>query len=280
MPNTPRRSVLVTGAAGRIGSHFATHSAARYDLRLMVRSDDEVADDLRQAGTLHEADLADLDRLAELMQGVDTVVHLAASPGPSTPWDDLLPNNIVGTYHAMVAAKRAGCRRLVYASSIHAVSGYDARRQVHTDDMPNPGDLYGVTKCFGEAMGRYMAEQEGLSVIAIRIGAFQPHEKVDDPDELSNLDAWVSQRDLTQLIQRCVDDTTQTFAIAHGLSDNRFNRMDITDTKARFNYAPDDDVTDTNAALAPLKLDQQMRDHDLSDPGQKSGIREQLNQPN
>jgi len=79
---------------------------------------------------------------------------------------------------------------------------------------------------------------------------------------------------------RCVDDTSQRFAIAHGLSDNRFNRMDITDTEARFGYAPDDDVTDTNSALASLNLDDQLRDHDLSDPGQKSGIREELNSSN
>jgi len=277
-PPRPRPAVLVTGAAGRIGSHFATHSADRYDLRLMVQRESEATDALRDAGTIHEADLANLDRIAELCDGVDTVVPLAASPGPSPPRAELLPNNIVGTYHAMVAARRAGCRRVVFASSIHAVSGYDPRRQVHTDDTPNPGDLYGVTKCFGEALGRYMAEQEGLSVIAIRIGAFQPREKIDDSDEIAMIDAWVSQRDLTQLIQRCIDDNDHPFAIVHGLSDNRFNRMDITDTKARFGYAPDDDFTDANAALAPLELDDRVPDHDLSDPGQQSGIREELGQ--
>src|SRR5207237_718422 len=106
--------------------------------------------------------------------GIDTVLHLAASASPSSTWDVVLNANIVGTYHAFVAAKVARCRRVIYASSIHAVSGYPADVQVHTTDPVNPGDLYGVSKCFGEAMARYMAEQEGLSAIALRIGGFQP----------------------------------------------------------------------------------------------------------
>src|SRR3712207_7646535 len=81
-------------------------------------------------------------------------------------------------YHTFVAAKAAGCRRVIYASSIHAVSGYPSDVQVKTSEPVNPGDLYGVTKCFGEALGRYMAEKEGLSVIALRIGAFQAPEAV------------------------------------------------------------------------------------------------------
>ena len=104
--------------------------------------------------------------------------------------------NITGTYNTYVAAKAAGCRRVIYASSIHAVSGYPADVQVKTIEPVNPGDLYGVSKCFGEAMGRYMAEQEGLSVIALRIGAFQPHESVSKESGIGMLDAWVSQRDL------------------------------------------------------------------------------------
>jgi hypothetical protein len=121
-----------------------------------------------------------------------------------------------------------------------------------------------------------MAEQEGLSVIAIRIGAFQPRENVDGPDELAMMDAWVSQRDLTQLLQRAIDDTDHRFAIVHGLSDNRFNRMDITDTKARLGYAPQDDFTQHNQAIAPLDLDDTINEHDLSDPHQASGLRNQL----
>jgi hypothetical protein len=222
-----------------------------------------------------EGDLGDLEGLKALCAGVDTVVHLAADPSPSATWESLLPNNIVGTYHMLVAAKAAGCRRVIFASSIHAVSGYPSDVQVKTSEPVNPGDLYGVTKCFGEALGRYMAEQEDLSVIAIRIGAFQPLSKAEEPTSVSMLDAFVSQRDLNQLIQRCTDAENIQFAIFHGLSDNRFKRLDISDARQLVGYAPEDDLTDLNPRLKELQLSETVSAHNLSDAGQESGLREE-----
>ena len=168
--------MLVTGAAGNIGAYFAEHAPDRYELRLMVHTMNEDAEALKQYGEVVTGELDDLDKLKQLCEGIDTVVHMAGDPSPSAVWEDLLEANIVGTYNMCIAAKAAGCRRVIYASSIHAVSGYPSDVQVKTSEPVNPGDLYGVTKCFGEAMGRYMAEKEGLSVIALRIGAFQPPE--------------------------------------------------------------------------------------------------------
>jgi NAD(P)-dependent dehydrogenase (short-subunit alcohol dehydrogenase family) len=275
-----KRRVLVTGGAGNIGSYFATHSADRYDLVLGVHPDElddaKANSDLAAAGRIEPMQLGDLDRLKALCEGVDTVVHLAANPSPATAWSSALQDNIVGTYHVMVAAKAAGCRRVVYASSIHAISGHDEKMQVHEDDPVNPGDLYGVTKCFGEAMGRYMATQQDLSVIAIRIGAFQPLESAQDPDRLAMLDAFVSQRDLCQLIQRCVDDTAVRFAIVHGLSNNRFTRMDIRHTQQLLGYQPQDDFVQENPVLADTGLADSVSGHDEEDSGQPSGLREEL----
>src|SRR3954470_23555181 len=177
--STERRRVLVTGAAGNIGKYFAEHSHDKYDLRIMVHTLDERADALRPFGELVAGELSDLEKLKELCHGIDTVVHLAGDPDPGAAWASLLEGNIVGTYNVFVAAKAAGCRRVIYASSMHAVSGYPADVQVKTSEPVNPGDLYGVTKCFGEALGRYMAEQEGVSAICLRIGAFQPHESAE-----------------------------------------------------------------------------------------------------
>jgi UDP-glucose 4-epimerase len=275
-PTGERRRVLVTGAAGNIGAYFAEHAGGRYSLRLMVRPGDEDAATLRQYGEVVEAELDNLERLKELCAGVDTVLHLAADPSPSATWSSLLDANIVGTYNMMVAAKAAGCRRLIYASSIHAVSGYPADVQVHTNDPVNPGDLYGVTKCFGEALGRYMAEQEGLSVIALRIGAFQPLEAAREAESISMMDAYVSRRDLQQLIERCVDDERLQFAIFNGLSDNRFKRLDLSDARMLLGYTPQDDLTDENPRLKELKLGEQVGAHNLGDEGQESGIREEV----
>jgi nucleoside-diphosphate-sugar epimerase len=280
-PSNVRRKVLVTGAAGNIGSYFAEHSHRRYELRLMIRPGDEaekkeVVDKLRGWGEVVTAELDQLERLKELCRGVDTVVHLAANPSANTTWDSACRDNITGTYHVFVAAKAAGCRRVVYASSIHAVSGYPADVQVKTSEPVNPGDLYGVTKCFGEALARYMAEQEGVSAICLRIGAFQPHESAESEKGIEMLDAWVSRRDLHQLIGKSIDNETLKFAVLHGLSDNRFKRLDISDARELLGYAPQDDLTEVNPKLKGLNLRENVHAHNLKDEGQKSGLREEL----
>jgi dTDP-4-dehydrorhamnose reductase len=270
-----KRAVLVTGAAGRIGSYFAEHARDKYALRLMVRPTDEGVDKIRPFGEVVEGDIGDLDGLKRLCEGIDTIVHLAADPSPSAAWDDLLANNIVGTYHVFAAAKSAGVRRVVYASSIHAVSGYPADVQVKTSEPVNPGDLYGVSKCFGEALARYMAEQEGVSAVAIRIGAFQPLEAARKESSVSMLDAFVSHRDLHQLLEKCIDAEKIRFAILHGLSDNRFKRLDISDARELVGYAPQDDLIEENPKLRDLRLGEKVMAHNLGD-GQKSGLREDI----
>lgn len=270
------RRVLVTGAAGRIGSYFAEQNHARYELRLMVQHDAD-GEKVKQYGEVVTADLSDLERLKTICAGIDTVVHMAGDPDPSATWHDLLDANIIGTYNLFVAAKAAGCRRVIHASSIHAVSGYPPDAQVKTSEPVNPGDLYGVSKCFGEALGRYMANKEGLSVIALRIGAFQPIEAARDASSLSMLDAFVSHRDLNQLIVRCVEVENLQFAILHGLSDNRFKRMDISDARELVGYAPQDDLTAENPALKELHLRETVQSHSGRDEGaEKSGLREEI----
>jgi nucleoside-diphosphate-sugar epimerase len=103
--------------------------------------------------------------------GVDTVLHLAGQPSPLATWEAVLPSNIVSTYHAFRLAVAAGCRRLLFASSVHTVAGYPPDHAVDPDDPVAPDSLYGVSKCFGEALGRFAADRQGLSVIVLRLGA-------------------------------------------------------------------------------------------------------------
>src|SRR5688500_6702386 len=135
-----RRKVLVTGAAGNIGSYFAGHSHGRYDLRLMVRDADDKSDidAIKKFGEVVVGDIGDLERMKELCRGIDTVLHLAADPSPNATWETVSKVNMTGTYHTFVAAKSAGCRRVIYASSIHAVSGYAKDVQVKTSEPVNP----------------------------------------------------------------------------------------------------------------------------------------------
>lgn len=274
-PGRSSSSVLVTGAAGRIGTELSKALCEDFRLRMMLRPGGSDAPELHKCGEVVEVALDDLDGLKKACEGIDVVVHLAGDPSPSAAWSSLLDSNIVGTYNVLVAAKSAGCDKVILASSIHAVSGYPKDVQVKTTDPVNPGDLYGVSKCFLEALGRYFSTQEGLPVIALRIAAFQPLDAARDPDGLAMMDAFVSWRDLIALMRLCIEDRRLQFAIFHGLSDNRFKRLDISDARELLGFSPQDDLTEENATLAALNLDTVVAAHSQQD-GQKSGIREDV----
>jgi uronate dehydrogenase len=105
---------------------------------------------------LAPADLSDLAAVEAAMKGVDCVVHLGAVPGEDT-WDKILPNNVVGTWNVFEAARRQGVKRVVYASSHHAVGFYRRARVIDQNVVPRPDGIYGVSKVFGEAVGRLFA---------------------------------------------------------------------------------------------------------------------------
>ncbi len=157
------------------------------------------------------------------------------------------------------------------------MSGYPPDVQVKTDDPVNPGDLYGVTKCFDEALGHYVAEQEGLSVISIRIGAAQPQESLRLAENARLMDAFLSDGDLHQLLKRCIETPEVRYAVVHGLRDNRFKRLDLSDTRALTGYEPVGDAAALNELVPPELLDPP--EHDAGSPEQRSGLRKDLPRP-
>ncbi len=236
------RTVLVTGAAGRIGSCFAELSHDRYKLRLMVRGDEAEIDAIRPFGDVVECDLADQQGLKDACAGIDTVIHLAADHRVHAPWEELLPNNIVGTYNLFAAAKEQGCRRVVYASSVNAMNSAPRGIQIRPDDPVSPGNLYGVSKTFGESLCRLYATREELSSFALRIGAFQTLHSIRHHHHRIPFSIFVSPRDLNQLLNLCVDDLLVQFGIFHALSANQYNHFDISETCEVLGYRPVDDA--------------------------------------
>jgi uronate dehydrogenase len=232
-------NILLTGAAGRIGRAFREHAGERYRLRLADRDIDRLGD-----ARGHEAlalDAADPAACQAACAGMDMVIHLAADPSPAADfYSSLLDNNVKATYNIFRAAKDQACRRVIYASSIRALEGYPQGAPLAPDLPVRPIDMYGASKCFGEATAHAFAVSEGLSSIVIRIGTFDPQwrERNSNPAGLSRI---ISKRDMIQLLIRCVETPNIPFAIVHGLSDNRIKRLDITSTMALLGYAPQDD---------------------------------------
>src|SRR5262245_52591327 len=135
-----KRKVLITGAAGRIGSFITAQWVDRYDLILTdVRAPKETF-----GFPFNQLNLSDFDGVRPLLNGVDTVVHLGADPSMDAPWDSLLPNNLISTYNVFESAHQAGARRVIFASSVNAVFGYPRDIQVKLDMPIRPINLYGA----------------------------------------------------------------------------------------------------------------------------------------
>lgn len=244
MSEISKPKILITGGCGKIGSYFVRFASDKYTIRVV----DKVAWNPEKLGPFSgESLVADLQNMAECQQacaGMDMVIHLAADPSPRADFmDSLLGNNIIMTYNVFRAAKDAGCQRVIFASSIHAVGAYPEDVQVKVDMAVRPNDLYGVSKCFGEALAAYFAFNEGLPSIAIRIGAYLfPDElKYLLPDERS---IFLHPDDFNNLLVKCLEKPEITFAIAHAISDNKYTRLDLTETREVFDYQPMADVFD------------------------------------
>lgn len=234
-----KRRVLLTGAAGRIGTAYREHAGERYTFRLA-----DIAPIVETAG--HETmtlDLADPEAARQACEGMETVIHLAADPRTSAEfYRDLVEPNFKATYNMFRAAKDAGCKRLIFASSVNAVGAYPHERQVRASDAPCPGNVYGVSKAFGESLGAYFAHCEELSNIGIRIGAVGDLRKL--PANASDFvrSIYVTYRDLCHLLDRCVETPGIKYAVVHGVSKNERNWLDLTETSRLLDYHPVDDA--------------------------------------
>ena len=145
-------------------------------------------------------------------------MHLAAQL-QDDPWDELLRANVVGTYNVFEAARMAGVRRVVFASSGRVVQGaefsppIDALVEGRYDDLPpswpmvthetmRPSGTYGASKAWGEALGRHYADAHGISVLCVRIGLVSQDDKATGPRAAS---VYLSHRDVAQVLHRCID---------------------------------------------------------------------------
>ena len=233
------RKILLTGAAGKIGSFFHNTYAGEYEFVLT-----DIAEPADTKGApFTQADLSDFEAIRPLFNGIDTVIHLGADPSMDASWESLLPNNVIAAYNVFEAARQAGCRRVVFASSINAVLGYPRDQQVHTSQPVYPINLYGATKCWGEALARYYSAAHGLSSLCLRFGAVQYRDSEWIHWDHEYVDIIQTLEDNASLIAAAVEAGEDVlFGNFHGISDNQFKRLDMTDTKEILNYAPQDDA--------------------------------------
>ncbi len=225
-----RKTVLLTGAAGGVARFLRTEFAGHYDLRL---SDRVVIEDLGDNESFVAADLADMEAVRRAVEGVDAIIHLGAFSVEGS-WETILRANIEGTYNLYEAARHAGVRRIVFASSNHAVGFYERSETIDHGVYPRPDSRYGLSKMFGEALASLYADKYGVTSLCIRIG------NVDEkPRDVRLLSIWISPRDLAQVVTIGIEHPEIRFEIVYGMSDNARTWWDNTNAR-RLSYRPAD----------------------------------------
>ena len=236
------KTILITGSNGRIGSALVKYIDAFLPEHKLILADLSIDD---ERGI--KLDISDLAAVRSVFQenNIDVVVHLAGLASPDTPFKHLLPANIVGAYNIFQSAYESGVDRVVYASSAQTIEGYPLDIQVKENMPIRPKNLYGVSKVFGEALGAYYAYQKNIEVVAVRIGAFEYQQEWRQMSS-RDLSAWSEPQDLCSLLINSIESELkgEPFVIAHGISNNRFKRLDITETKKSLGYDPKADAFD------------------------------------
>ncbi|MEM7532150.1 MAG: NAD(P)-dependent oxidoreductase [Chloroflexota bacterium] len=247
-----KKKVLITGLSGLIGGAAYKELADTYDVSGLNRS--EVA-----GIPCHRADIADLDAIRPAFEGVDTVVHLAAYAHLTTDWDTIVNANITGTYNVFEAAREAGVKRVVYASTGATTSSYefdephsglvDGRYtdealdsvswpMITHESAVRPNGLYGASKVFGEALARHYADTTDMSMICLRIGRVNEEDR---PVNNRDMSVWCSQADIVRMIALSVaapDDLK--FDIFYVVSDNKRNYRDLSHAREVLGFVPQD----------------------------------------
>ncbi|WP_371229069.1 NAD-dependent epimerase/dehydratase family protein [Roseovarius sp. 2305UL8-3] len=218
----PFDRILITGAAGRLGTelrkglaHLATH----------VRISDRVEmADMQPHEEAVVCELGDYDAAMALTKDVDAIVHFGGAP-LEVDFETILDSNIRGSYHIYEGARKNGVKRVIYASSVHAIGYHEVEAQIDADSPVRPDSLYGVSKNFVESLSRLYWDKFGIESLCLRIFSSFP-----EPADRRMLWSWLSFSDCVLYVERGLTAPRVGHTIGFGISDNRLKVVD--DSKA------------------------------------------------
>lgn len=241
------KKLVLTGAAGRLGSYLREPLSELADQLVSTDIVDDIGKRLPNERYV-KADLANYDQVYAALAGADMVVHFGAI-GDEADFNTLLGPNFIGAYNVWEAAWQHNIKRVVYASSIHAVGMHSNKESIGVDVPHRPDTFYGLAKCFAEDLGRMYWDKRGVEAVCLRILTCS---KV---TSARSLGTWLSYDDLVQLVRRSIDAPTTGFAIVYGVSNN--DRVPVDNRQASFlGYRPKDNAeqfaTEILAATAEL----------------------------
>ena len=228
------KKLVLTGAAGRLGGILRNALSPMCDELVTTDLADSV-DALNANETYVQANLNDLAAMVEMLKGADMVVHFGAI-GDEAPWDDILQSNIIGAYNIWEAAYRNKVRRVVYASSIHAVGMHKKWEPIGVDAPHKPDTYYGLAKCFAEDLASLYWDKRGIEAVCMRIlscsGAVTNSRAVG---------SWLSDDDMVRLVKSAITTPITGLSVVYGVSNNDRSPVDNSGA-AHLGYRPRDNA--------------------------------------
>ena len=218
--------ILITGAAGAVGTVLIKGLGDRYQLRGFDRVP------LPELEDAVVGELTDFEAVVWATQGMDAVIHLAGNPSGAAPWEEILHSNIIGTYNLFEAARRSGVSRIAFASRAGLLAPYPEEITRTVDLPPRPESYYSISKVFGENLGYMYASQFGLECVSVRIGnvrADRPH--AEHPHHLSHAD-------LVRVFERAVIHPGAQYEVVFGVSAGDWPLYDLEHGRRAVGYNP------------------------------------------
>ncbi|AZS49654.1 NAD(P)-dependent oxidoreductase [Entomomonas moraniae] len=227
------KRLLITGAAGALGTVLRNNLRDYADILRL--SDINAMGKAAPHEEIVQCDLADFDAVLSMVKDVDMIIHFGGIPVESD-FHSIVHSNIVGSHNIYEAARKQGVKRVIYASSNHAIGFYKSTEVIDTEAMHRPDSFYGLSKCFVEDLGSYYYDKFKIESVNIRIGSCYA-----EPTDRRMLATWLSFDDLTQLIVKSLTTPRVGFAVIYGASNNDQQYWD--NSKASFlGYAPKDNA--------------------------------------
>ncbi len=234
------KKLVLTGAAGRLGGYLRETLAGMCD-ELVSTDIAESVENLAPNETYVAADLGVLDQVTPLLEGADMVVHFGAI-GDEAPWNAILHANLIGSFNIWEAARIQGVRRVVYASSIHAVGLHRISDNIGVDAPHNPDSYYGLAKCFAEDCAKLYWNKEGIEAVCMRIYSCAA------PNGPRSLQAWLSVDDLKRLVVASITTPVVDVTVVYGISNNTRAALN-NDGAKHLGYQPQDNAEDYAAEI-------------------------------
>jgi uronate dehydrogenase len=235
--------IVLTGAAGYLGGLCRKPLAALCDELVSTDIADGVAD-LLPNETYQKVDIGVWDEVHALLEGADMIVHFG-SIADEAAWEKIFHSNLYSAYNIWESAHQHGVKRIVFASSIHAVGMHPKQDAIGVDARHRPDTYYGLAKCFTEDLASLYWDKRGLETVCMRIASATPK-----PGNSRALGTWLSEGDAVQLVEKCVTSPTVGFSIVYGVSNN--DRAGLDNSGASFlGFRPKDNAEDYAADILP-----------------------------